>query len=149
MFLTFGVEAILIYLVTKIAGSPIAFVILFSLVFLFWGEVFSLFSASTGDVFGPKYASANYGMVYTSKGLASVFAGFGAAALAAYLGGSFAVPFYISAVLCAIAALFSLFVLKPMVRNRIEKESAPAKLAAVEEGAIGEKKQEKPLAHVS
>ena len=122
MFLTFGVEAVLVFLVTKIAGTPIAFVVLFSFIFLFWGEVFSLFSATTGDVFGPKNASANYGMVYTSKGAASVFAGFGAASLAAYLGGSFAVPFYISAVLCGIAAILSLFVLRPLVRGRIAKE---------------------------
>ncbi|MGO9209405.1 MAG: oxalate/formate MFS antiporter [Terriglobales bacterium] len=126
MFLTFGVEAILVFLVTKIAGSPVAFVVLFSFVFLFWGEVFSLFSAATGDVFGPKNASANYGMVYTAKGLASVFAGFGAAALAAYLGGSFAVPFYVSAVLCGIAAILSLFILRPLVRRRIAGEIVEA-----------------------
>ncbi len=156
MFLTFGIEAILVYLVTKIGGHPIAFVVLFSLVFLFWGEVFSLFSATTGDVFGPKYASANYGMVYTSKGLASVFAGFGAAALAAYLGGSFAVPFYVSAVLCGIAALFSLFILKPLVRSRIAREaSAAAPVTAFATKAQKkvekevEKEVEKDLAHVS
>ncbi|MGA3128357.1 MAG: oxalate/formate MFS antiporter [Candidatus Korobacteraceae bacterium] len=122
MFLTFGVEAILVFLVTRIAGSPIAFLVLFSFVFLFWGEIYSLFSATSGDVFGPKNASVDYGMLYTAKGLASVFAGFGAAALAAYLGGSFAVAFYISAVLCGIASIFSLFVLKPLIRARIEKE---------------------------
>ena len=127
MFMTFGIEAVLVFLVTKIAGSPVAFVVLFSFVFLFWGEIYSLFSATTGDVFGAKNASANYGMVYTAKGLASVYAGFGAAALAAYLGGSFAVPFYISAVMCAIAALFSLFILKPMVRSRIAGELAESK----------------------
>jgi OFA family oxalate/formate antiporter-like MFS transporter len=129
MFLTFGVEAVLVFLVTRIAGTPIAFVVLFSFVFLFWGEVYSLFSATTGDVFGPKNASANYGMVYTAKGLASVFAGFGAASLAAYFGGSFAVPFYIAAVLCAIAAIFSLFILRPLLRDRIAKEAPTAKLA--------------------
>src|SRR5579862_3979706 len=43
MFLTFGIEAILVFLVTKVGGHPIAFVVLFALVFLFWGEVFSLF----------------------------------------------------------------------------------------------------------
>ena len=153
MFLTFGVEAILVYLVTEIGGSPIAFVILFSLVFLFWGEVFSLFSATTGDVFGPKYASANYGMVYTSKGLASVFAGFGAAALAAYLGGSFAVPFYISAALCGIAAVFSLFVLKPLVRSRIAQEASLAALTELKAQMVKPtavvKEEEKELAHVS
>jgi OFA family oxalate/formate antiporter-like MFS transporter len=133
MFLTFGVEAILVYLVTKIAGTPMAFVALFSFIFLFWGEIYSLFSATTGDIFGPKNASANYGMVYTAKGAASVFAGFGAAAIAAYFGGSFFVPFYISGVLCAIAALFSLLILKPLVASRIAKETRNAEGKALSE----------------
>lgn len=127
MFVTFAVEAVLVFMVTRIAGSAIAFLVLFSFVALFWGEVFSLFSAATGDVFGPKHASANYGMLYTAKGLASVFAGFGAAALAMYLGGSFAVPFYISSAMVGIAAMFSLFILRPMVRGRIAGEVAEAK----------------------
>lgn len=151
MFITFGVEAVLVFLVTKIAGRPIAFVVLFSFVFLFWGEIFSLFSATTGDVFGPKNASANYGMVYTSKGAASVFAGFGAAALAAYFGGSFSVPFYISSVLCGIAAIFSLFVLRPLVRNRIAKEAPlpAAKPAALAPKLNEEKQEEKHLVGVA
>ncbi len=155
MFLTFGIEAILVYLVTKVGGHPVAFVVLFALVFLFWGEVFSLFSATTGDVFGPKYASANYGMVYTSKGLASVFAGFGAAALAAYLGGSFAVPFYVSAVLCAIAAVFSLFILKPLVRARMATEASVPNVAGVTlpppsaQGKAKEVQEEKHMAGVA
>jgi OFA family oxalate/formate antiporter-like MFS transporter len=150
MFLTFGIEAILVFLVTKIAGSPIAFVMLFSFVFLFWGEIYSLFSATTGDVFGPKNASANYGMVYTAKGLASVFAGFGAAALAAYLCGSFAVAFYISAVLCAIASLFSLFVLRPLVRARIAKEiPVVPPTASVQAPTCKEKQDEKDLVGVA
>ncbi len=70
-------------------------------------------------------------MLYTSKGLASVFAGFGAAALAAYFGGSFAVAFYISAALCAVASIFSLFVLRPLLRNRIAEESRVAEGAAL------------------
>jgi OFA family oxalate/formate antiporter-like MFS transporter len=137
MFLTFGIEAVLVFLVTRIAGKPIAFVVLFSFVFLFWGEIYSLFSATSGDVFGPKNASVDYGMLYTAKGLASVFAGFGAAALAAYLGGSFAVAFYVSAVLCGIASVFSLFILRPLVRARIAKEGskeAPT-VQAVQESA--------------
>jgi len=122
MFLTFGVEAILVYAVTKVAGAPLAFVLLFSFIFLFWGEIYSLFSATVGDIFGSKHASANYGFLYTSKGLASVFAGFGAASLAAYFGGSFGVSFYISAVLCGIAAILSLLALKPLIRSRIGHE---------------------------
>src|SRR5271165_2320806 len=146
MFLTFGIEAVLVYAVTRIAGAPLAFVMLFSFIFLFWGEIYSLFSATVGDVFGPKHASANYGMLYSSKGLASVFAGFGAATMAAYFGGSFAVPFYISAVLCAIAAIFSIVVLKPLIRSRIGREveqAGPSQSAATEE-----KQHEKELVGV-
>ncbi len=146
MFLTFSIEAILVYAVTKIGGAPLAFVALFSFIFLFWGEIYSLFSATTGDVFGPKYASANYGMVYTSKGLASVFAGFGAATMAAYFGGSFAVPFYISAVLCAIAAVFSIVVLKPLIRSRIGREAKHS--APLQPAITHEKQAEEELAGV-
>ncbi len=147
MFLTFGIEAVLVFLVTRIAGAAAGFVVLFSLVFLFWGEIYSLFSATTGDVFGSKNASANYGMVYTSKGLASLFAAPGAAALAAFLGGSFNVPFYVAAVLCAIAALFSLFVLRPLVRSRLAKETAE-QVTEVKVGAetrVEEKAEEEHL----
>lgn len=35
--------------------------------FLAWGEIYGLFSAITGDLFMPKYASANYGTLYTAK----------------------------------------------------------------------------------
>src|SRR5271165_7020679 len=145
MFLTFGVEAVLVFMVTKIAGAPIAFLVLFSFIFLFWGEIYSLFSATVGDVFGPKHASANYGMLYSSKGLASVFAGFGAATMAAYFGGSFAVPFYIAALLCAVAAILSLVVLKPLIRGRIGHE---AEMAAPVEVAATEKEHEEELAGV-
>ncbi len=145
MFLTFGIEAVLVYAVTRIAGAPLAFVLLFSFIFLFWGEIYSLFSATVGDVFGPKHASANYGMLYSSKGLASVFAGFGAATIAAYFGGSFAVPFYIAALLCAVAAILSLVVLKPLIRDRIGHE---AEMAAPVEVAATEKEREEELATV-
>ncbi len=146
MFLTFGVEAVLVFLVTRIAGTPIAFLVLFSFIFLFWGEIYSLFSATTGDIFGAQNASANYGMVYTAKGLASIFAGFGAASLAGYFGGSFAVPFYISAVLCGIAAISSLFVLRPLLRGRIEREAPTGAVTAM--SAIAEMQDENDLVGV-
>ena len=123
MTLAFGVEAVLIFLVTRIAGSPLAFVVLFSFVFLFWGEIYALFSATSGDIFGPKNASVNYGMLYSAKGMASILAGYGAALVAAYFLGSFIVPFYIAAILCAISAVLAFFALRPVIRSRIAKEA--------------------------
>ncbi|HXX16425.1 MAG TPA: oxalate/formate MFS antiporter [Candidatus Eremiobacteraceae bacterium] len=122
MFLVFGIEAILVLTVTKIAGHPLAFFILFPLIFLFWGEIYSLFSATCGDAFGPKNASVNYGLLYTSKGVAAYFAGYGSAVLAAHFAGSFAAGFYISAILCGLASLLALFLLRPLLRQRISKE---------------------------
>ena len=122
MTLAFGIEALLIFMVTKIAGGPLAFVILFSFIFLFWGEIYSLFSATTGDIFGPRNASANYGLLYSAKGMASILAGYGAALVAAYFLGSFIVPFYIAAVFCAASAALAFFALRPLVRSRIAKE---------------------------
>jgi hypothetical protein len=43
------------------------------------------------------------------------------------------VPFYISAVLCAIAALCSLLILKPLVASRIAKETRSAEGRALSE----------------
>jgi MFS transporter, OFA family, oxalate/formate antiporter len=126
MAFAFALEGTLIFLMTQIMGSPIAFVILLPFVFLAWGEIYALFSAITGDVFGPKNASGNYGILYTAKGLASILAGYGAALVAAYYAGSFQVPYYISAIFDITAAVLALFVLRPIIRRRIAGETAKA-----------------------
>jgi len=119
MAFAFLLEGVLIFLMTQIMGNPIAFVLLMPFVFLAWGEIYALFSALTGDVFGPKNASGNYGIMYTAKGLASILAGWGAAAVAALSAGSFSVPYYISSVFDICAAILAYMVLKPIVRRRI------------------------------
>jgi OFA family oxalate/formate antiporter-like MFS transporter len=123
MTLAFAVEALFIFLVTQITGSPRLFVLVLPFVFLSWGEIYALFSAITGDVFGPKNASANYGMLYTAKGLSSIMAGWGAALVAAAFAGSFQVPYYIAAIFDAAAAILAFFALKPLVRTRMARES--------------------------
>jgi OFA family oxalate/formate antiporter-like MFS transporter len=123
MAFAFLLEGVLIFLMTQIMGNAIAFMILMPFVFLAWGEIYALFSAITGDVFGPKNASGNYGILYTAKGLASILAGWGAAAVAAVYAGSFEVPYYISAAFDIIAAFLALFVLRPIIRKRIAGET--------------------------
>lgn len=123
MALAFALEAVFVFLVTKVAGSPVFFVVAFSLVFLCWGEIYALFPAVTGDVFGAKNSGSNYGMMYTSKGVGSIIGGYGAAALAGYFAGSFIVPYYIAAGLNVLAAVLMLFIMMPLVRSRIAKES--------------------------
>ena len=48
------------------------FVILSGLVFFAWGEIYSLFPATCTDIYGRKFATTNYGMLYTAKGTASL-----------------------------------------------------------------------------
>ena len=81
-----------------------------------------MFSAITGDVFGPKNATANYGILYTAKGLSSILAGYGAAVVAAAFAGSFTVPYYVAAAFDAAAAILAFFALRPLVRGRIARE---------------------------
>jgi OFA family oxalate/formate antiporter-like MFS transporter len=126
MAFAFAFEGVLIFMMTQIMGSPVAFMILMPFVFLAWGEIYALFSAITGDVFGAKNASGNYGILYTAKGLASIMAGWGAAAVAAYYAGSFEVPYYIAAAFDITAAVLALWVLRPIIRKRIAGEGQAA-----------------------
>ena len=135
MAFAFAFEGVLIFLMTQIMGSPILFVLLLPFVFLAWGEIYALFSAITGDVFGARNASGNYGILYTAKGLASILAGYGAALVAAHYAGSFQVPYYISAVFDITAAILALFVLRPIVRKRIGKEE-DARVPATPFGSV-------------
>ncbi|MFH1044126.1 MAG: oxalate/formate MFS antiporter [Pseudomonadota bacterium] len=123
MAFAFALEGALIILMTQIMGMPIVFMIMMPFVFLAWGEIYALFSAITGDVFGPKNASGNYGILYTAKGIASIMAGWGAAAVAALYAGSFSVPYYIAGAFDLIAAALALFVLRPIIRKRIAGET--------------------------
>ena len=43
-----------------------------ALIFLFWGEIFSIFPAICGDTFGVKHAAANNGLLYTAKGTSAL-----------------------------------------------------------------------------
>jgi OFA family oxalate/formate antiporter-like MFS transporter len=79
MTLAFGLEAIAKVALIMYASRPLAFVLLTAFTFFGWGEIFSLFPALCGDFFGRKYATANYGFLYTAKGSASVFIPIGSA----------------------------------------------------------------------
>ena len=79
MAIVFSLEAAAVFLLLQFIDHPVRFVVLSGLVFFAWGEIYSLFPAAIADVFGPKYATTNYGLQYTAKGTAAIFAGWGAA----------------------------------------------------------------------
>jgi OFA family oxalate/formate antiporter-like MFS transporter len=90
----------------------VLFVILSGLVFFAWGEIYSLFPATCTDIYGKKYATTNYGMLYTAKGTASLLVPLANVLTSAT--GSWQAVFYVAAILNIIAAVMALTVLKPM-----------------------------------
>ena len=104
--------------------QPRSFVLLLPFVFLSWGEIYALFSAITGDVFGPKNATANYGIFTRPKASRPSWPDSALLLMAAYFAGSFIVPYYIAAVFDAIAAILAFFALRPLIRGRINREVA-------------------------
>jgi sugar phosphate permease len=97
------------------------------LCFFAWGEIFSLFPSITGDLFGKTWATPNYGIVYTAKGMGALFAGVGAAWLFEKTG-SWTKVFWAMIACDLIAALLALFWLKPVAARTIEQSNrmAPA-----------------------
>lgn len=124
MAMVFLLEAVCIFLVTRIASNPIFFVLIFPIVFFGYGQINALLAAATGDLFGSRNASANFGMLYTGKGAAALFSGWGAAVIAASFGGSFTTPYNIAALCDVVAAALAFLVLKPIARNTIARAAA-------------------------
>ncbi|MGB9284090.1 MAG: oxalate/formate MFS antiporter [Candidatus Sulfotelmatobacter sp.] len=79
IFIAFVLEALAVFSLLQLISRPVWFVVLSGLCFFAWGNIFSLFPAITGDLYGKKWATTNYGIVYTAKGVAALFAAPGAA----------------------------------------------------------------------
>ena len=118
MFTAFLSEGFAVWAWLHTANRPVMFILLSSVVFFAWGEIFSLFPSLTADLYGKKWATVNYGIVYTAKGTASIFAG----PLAAYVmfkTGSWVPVFYVMIACDVIAALMALLWLKPVASRTI------------------------------
>ena len=112
MFIAFFIEGVGIYALLLFAGNPVLFVILSGLVFFAWGEIYSLFPATCTDIYGRKFATTNYGMLYTAKGTAALLVPL--ANVLTNATGSWHAVFYVAAILNIVAAVMALVVLKPM-----------------------------------
>ena len=112
MFIAFLLEGIGIYALLLMAGNPVWFVVLSGVVFFAWGEIYSLFPATCTDLYGRKFATTNYGMLYTAKGTASLLVPLANVLTTAT--GSWRAVFIIAALLNIVAAVMALLVLKPM-----------------------------------
>ena len=121
MFIAFSIESMGILALAKFGSNPWAFVLLSGLVFLAWGEVYSLFGAITGDAFGTKHAGKIYGILFLSKGIAAMFVPIGNLIMEAT--GSWTAIFYIVSSMDMIAALSAIFILRPLLVRQYTRDS--------------------------
>ncbi len=128
MFIAFLAEAIGITCLILFAHIPLMFVVLSGLVFFAWGEIYSLFPAISGDLFGRRYATTNYGLLYTAKGTASLLVPIGSWLKATT--GTWMPIFVVAIVFDVTAALLAMFVLKPLRMHVLSAQSAAAEVAA-------------------
>jgi MFS transporter, OFA family, oxalate/formate antiporter len=120
MFIAFFIEGVGIYALLYFANNPVLFVILSGLVFFAWGEIYSLFPATCTDLYGRKFATTNYGMLYTAKGTASLLVPL--ANILTSATGSWHAVFYVAAILNIVAAVMAIAVLRPMRRRTMAQE---------------------------
>jgi OFA family oxalate/formate antiporter-like MFS transporter len=115
MAIAFGLGGVAYWLLGSLGHAPWAFVIFAALIFLTWGEIFSLFPSTCTDTFGTKFATVNLSLLYTAKG-ASAFLVPLANIIKSHTG-SWHMVFVITAIMNFVVVALALFVLKP-IRNR-------------------------------
>jgi OFA family oxalate/formate antiporter-like MFS transporter len=123
MALAFGLGAVSYWLLGTAGGTPWAFVLFAGLIFLTWGEIFSLFPSTCTDVFGPRFATVNVGLLYTAKG-ASAFLVPLANVIKDWTG-SWHLVFAVTALMNVAVVALALLVLRPL-RMREMRQAASA-----------------------
>jgi OFA family oxalate/formate antiporter-like MFS transporter len=115
MFIAFALEGAALGLFIQHAHDPVSFVLFTGLVFFAWGEIYSLFPATCGDLFGRRYATTNYGILYTAKGTAALMLPLVRQLRVAT--GSWTAVLWLFIGVAWTVALLAVFALKPMRRR--------------------------------
>ncbi|MBO0683199.1 MAG: oxalate/formate MFS antiporter [Candidatus Dormibacteraeota bacterium] len=119
MATAFGAQALIILIWIQFLNHPVLLIVASGLAYFTWGEIYSLFPAAVGDLFGARYATTNYGVLYTSKGVAAILSGPLAALVAAHYLGNWLPIFVAMAGCAAVASLLTLLWLKPAAQRTI------------------------------
>ncbi|HEX4040528.1 MAG TPA: oxalate/formate MFS antiporter [Xanthobacteraceae bacterium] len=112
MALAFGLGGIAYWLLGSLGHAPWAFVIFAGLIFLTWGEIFSLFPSTCTDTFGTQFATVNLSLLYTAKGASAFLVP--VANLVKNATGGWHTVFVVTAIMNFIVVGLALFVLKPL-----------------------------------
>jgi OFA family oxalate/formate antiporter-like MFS transporter len=119
MGIAFALGGIAYWLLGSLGTAPWAFVVFAAMIFLTWGEIFSLFPSTCTDSFGPKFATVNLSLLYTAKGTSAIFAPI--ANLIKDATGSWHTVFLLTTIMNFVAVGLALFVLKPMRRRAVAR----------------------------
>ncbi len=119
MAIAFGLGGIAYWLLGSLGTSPWAFVVFAALIFLTWGEIFSLFPSTCTDTFGPKFATVNLSLLYTAKGASAFLTP--VANIIKDATGSWQMVFLVTTLMNFVVVGLALFVLRPMRRRAMER----------------------------
>jgi OFA family oxalate/formate antiporter-like MFS transporter len=112
MAIAFALGGIAYWLLGSLGTAPWAFVVFAAMIFLTWGEIFSLFPSTCTDTFGPQFATVNLSMLYTAKGASAIFAP--VAGLITVATGSWQMVFLLATIMNFLVVGLALFVLRPL-----------------------------------
>lgn len=116
MAIAFGLGGVSYWLLGSLGHAPWAFVVFAALIFLTWGEIFSLFPSTCTDTFGSKFATVNLSLLYTAKGASAFLVP--VANLVKSATGGWQMVFVVTAIMNFVVVGLALFVLKPL-RQRV------------------------------
>jgi OFA family oxalate/formate antiporter-like MFS transporter len=118
MCIAFSIEAVALGAFGFFGTTGLSFIVTDALVFLFWGDIFSLFAATVGDAFGRKFVTVNYGLMYTAKGVASLFVPLGNVLTQAT--GNWHAVYTVGCLMNVVAVILGFFVLRPVINARLK-----------------------------
>jgi OFA family oxalate/formate antiporter-like MFS transporter len=116
MAIAFSLGAVAYWLLGSLGTAPWAFVAFAALIFLTWGEIFSLFPSTCTDTFGPKFATVNLSLLYTAKGTSAFLTPL--ANIIKDATGGWHMVFLVTTLMNIAVVALALFVLRPL-RQRV------------------------------
>ena len=120
MAIAFGLGGVAYWLLGSLGTAPWAFVVFAAMIFLTWGEIFSLFPSTCTDTFGPKFATVNLSLLYTAKGTSAFLTP--VANMIKDATGSWQMVFLVTTLMNFAVVALALFVLRPMRRQAMERK---------------------------
>ena len=103
----------------KYAGSFTPFVVVISIIAACFGGFFAIFPSITADMFGAKNLSMNYGILFTSYGVAAFIGPRLAARVKELNNGDYSTAFLAASIMCFAAVLLTLYARKSAVKKKL------------------------------